>query len=333
MPWYIYAAFILIIGLFIYIDLSVLHRKATSITVKSALFWTCVWVSLSLMFNVVVYFLYHGEIIEVNTDASSGNAAWDAAVSYFTAYLVEYSLSLDNIFVIALIISTFRIPEQYQHRLLFWGIMGAVILRGIMIGIGTAMLERFEWTMYLFGGLLIFSAIKMLFSNDEEIDPEKSVLIRMVRMIYPVTNNFDGKRFFMKIDGKVHATPMLLALLLIESCDVVFAVDSIPAVFGVTKDPFIVFTSNIFAILGLRSLYFALAGMMGQFEYLKYSLIVLLLFVGIKMMLPHEYHVSNVQSLMIIGSILSLGIIASLLKPSHPESEETSDLPSESTKE
>lgn len=331
MPWYIYAAFVLVIAIFIYIDLNVLHRKATSITVKSALFWTCVWVSLSLIFNVVVYFLYQGEFITVANADPTVNAGWKAAVEYFTAYVIEYSLSLDNIFVIALIISSFRIPEQYQHRLLFWGIMGAVILRGLMIGVGAALIREFQWTMYLFGGLLILSAIKMFFSKDEEIDPDKSFLVRLVRKFYPITNTFDGKRFFTKIDGKVHATPMLLALILIEGCDVIFAVDSIPAVFGVTQDPFLVFSSNIFAILGLRSLYFALAGMMGHFEYLKYSLIVLLLFIGVKMMLSKVYHLEPVHSLMIIGGILSLGIIASLVKRKpHVPAEEISDSHSES---
>ncbi|WP_437227649.1 TerC family protein [Planctomicrobium sp. SH661] len=312
MPWFIYASFVLVIAFLIYFDLSVLHRKAKAVSVRSALFWTGVWVCLSLLFNVVIYVLYQGNFV-----AESGEAlkltGKDAALQYFTGYLIEYSLSLDNIFVIAMIISSFRVPEQYQHRLLFWGILGAALLRGLMIWIGAEMMHRFDWTIYLFGALLIFSAAKMLMSGDEEIDPDRNILVRIVRRFYPVSHEFHGKNFFANINGKVHATPMLLALILIEGCDVVFAVDSIPAVFGVTKDPFLVFTSNIFAILGLRSLYFALAGMMGQFEYLKYSLIVLLFFVGIKMLLSDVFHISNLASLAIIGTILAIGVVTSLM--------------------
>jgi len=313
MPWYIYASFVLVIAFLIYFDLSVLHRKAHAISVKSALFWTCVWVCLALLFNGLVYFLYHGDLIPESW-ISGKLSGKDAAVQFFTGYLIEYSLSLDNIFVIALIISAFRVPAEYQHRLLFWGILGAAVLRGIMIWIGAELMHRFEWTVYLFGVLLILSAVKMLFSGNEEVDPNESLLVRIFRRFYPVSSEFHGKNFFTMIDGKKHATPMLLALLLIEGSDVVFAVDSIPAVFGVTKDPFLVFTSNIFAILGLRSLYFALAGMMGHFEYLKYSLIVLLFFVGIKMLVAEWWHPSNVTSLGIIAAILSVGIIASIIK-------------------
>lgn len=313
MPWFIYAGFVVVIAFLIYLDLSVLHRKAHAVTVPSALFWTGVWVCIAMLFNVVVYFLYEGNFVHVSGVASKLTGS-EAALQYFTGYLIEYSLSLDNIFVIALIISAFRVPSEYQHRLLFWGILGAALLRGLMIWIGAELMHRFEWTIYLFGILLIISAAKMLMSNDDEVDPEQSLIVRFFRRFYPVTNEFHGQRFFTKIDGKSHATPMLLALLLIEGCDVVFAVDSIPAVFGVTKDPFLVFTSNIFAILGLRSLYFALAGMMGHFEYLKYSLIVLLFFVGFKMLLSDVYHIENLASLAIIGVILAIGIIASVVK-------------------
>lgn len=313
MPWYIYAGFVLVIAFLIYFDLSVLHRSAHAISVKSALFWTGVWVCLAMCFNVVIYFLYQGNIVPQSgvSGTLSGN---DAAIQFFTGYLIEYSLSLDNIFVIALIISSFRVPAEYQHRLLFWGILGAAVLRGIMIWIGAELMHRFEWTVYLFGALLILSAIKMLMSGDEEQHPDQSFLVRAFRRVYPVTNEFHGKNFFTMVDGKKHATPMLLALVLIEGSDVIFAVDSIPAVFGVTKDPFLVFTSNIFAILGLRSLYFALAGMMGHFEYLKYSLIVLLFFVGIKMLVAEWWHPSNYTSLGIIAAILAVGIIASMVK-------------------
>jgi len=313
MPWYIYAGFVLVIAFLIYFDLSVLHRKAHAVSVKSALFWTGVWVCLALLFNCVIYFLYQGNLVP-ESGISAKLSGKDAALQFFTGYLIEYSLSLDNIFVMALIITAFRVPSEYQHRLLFWGILGAAVLRGIMIWIGAELMHRFEWTVYLFGVLLILSAAKMLMSGDEEVNPDESFLVRTFRRFYPVTNEFHGQRFFAWIDGKKYATPMLLALVLIEGSDVVFAVDSIPAVFSVTKDPFLVFTSNIFAILGLRSLYFALAGMMDHFEYLKYSLIVLLFFVGVKMLVGHWWHPSNALSLGIIASILAVGVIASLMK-------------------
>ncbi|WP_437187008.1 TerC family protein [Planctomicrobium sp. SH668] len=315
----IYAAFVCVIAFLIYLDLNVLHRKSHAITVKSALFWTGVWVFVSLLFNVVVYFLYEGAHVTFDGKETTG---WSAATDYLTGYLIEYSLSLDNIFVIALIITAFRIPAEHQHRLLFWGILGAAVLRGLMIWGGAAMMHHFEWTIYVFGILLIATAIKMMFGGDEEIDTDNNFVVKIFRRFYPVTKEFNGRRFFLQKDGKWYATPMLVALVLIETSDVMFAVDSIPAVFAVTKDPFIVFTSNIFAILGLRSLYFALAGMMGKFEYLKYALIVLLLFVGVKMLLSQTYKMDNRVSLGIIALILTSGVVASLLfgKSGHAES-------------
>lgn len=243
---------------------------------------------------------------------------------FFTGYVLEYSLSVDNIFVIALIISAFNVPSQHQHRLLFWGVLGAALLRGVMIVIGAELIKEYNWIIYVFGGLLIASAIKLLLSSDEEIDPEHSFAIRMTRRLYPVTHEYDGKNFFTMINGRRTATPMLLALVLIESSDVMFAIDSIPAIFAVTRDPFLVFTSNIFAILGLRSLFFALAGLMDMLRYLKVSLVFVLAFVGVKMLLSHspEYKIPDKISLAIIGSVLACGVIASLVIGSKEPTEE-----------
>ncbi|HWL10111.1 MAG TPA: TerC family protein [Planctomicrobium sp.] len=313
MPWWIYAAFVVFVAAMIILDLCVLNRGDHKISVKKALGWTCFWVSLAMAFNVVVYLLYEGIILKewITTDHADGAVA---AKEFLSGYLLEYSLSVDNIFVIAMIIQAFRIPPQHQHRLLFWGIAGAAILRGIMIYAGVALVKQFTWTMYLFGALLIYSAIRMAKAGDEEFDAENSSIMKIAKRFFPVTPEFDGKKFFTIQNGKRYATPMFLAVLLIESCDVMFAIDSIPAVIAITQDPFIVFTSNIFAILGLRSLYFALAGLMADFHYLKLALVVLMVFVGIKMLLhPSGFHIPIDISLGIIGSILALGIIASLV--------------------
>jgi len=305
----IWAGFIVFILCMLALDLGVFHRTERVVTIRSALKWTTAWVSLALTFNVVVYFLYEKGHAVPGGHALSGK---DAALQFFLGYLLEYSLSVDNIFVIALIISYFRVPPELQHRLLFWGVMGAVVFRGIMIGLGALLIAKFDWIMYVFGGLLIFSAVKMLLAQEDTIHPESSPLVRLTRRIYPVSSTYDGRHFFTRVAG-VHAlTPLFLALVLIESTDVMFAIDSIPAIFGVTQDPFLVFTSNIFAILGLRSLYFALAGLMGKFRYLKVSLVFLLAYIGVKMILSHHYKIDNAVSLGIICGILSVGVLASL---------------------
>jgi tellurite resistance protein TerC len=312
MPWWIYVGFLIFVSVLITLDLCVLHRHARSISVRSALGWTCFWVSLAMAFNGFVYLLYGGSLLPPGT-LHLATSPQTAAVDFFTGYLVEYSLSIDNIFVIAMIIANFHVPGEYQHRLLFWGILGAAVLRGVMILGGAALLEQFEWLTYGFALLLIVSAAKMLVTQHDSIDPDRNLMVRWTRKFFPVTTKFDGPRFFTEIDARRHATPMFLALILIESCDVMFAIDSIPAVFAVTRDPFIVFTSNIFAILGLRSLYFALAGMMGQFRYLKMSLVFLLVFVGMKMLLVHYHPIPNLVSLAIIGGILLVGVLASVV--------------------
>jgi tellurite resistance protein TerC len=244
--------------------------------------------------------------------AQSGRAA---AIQFFTGYLIEKSLSLDNIFVIALIFSYFKVPDKYQHRVLFWGILGALIMRGAMIAAGVALITRFSWAVYVFGGFLIFTALRMLVGGDEAPDLEQNRLVRWTRKLYPVSEKLDGHSFFTRLaDGKRAITPLFLVLLLVESSDVIFAVDSIPAIFAVTVDPFLVFTSNIFAILGLRSLYFVLARLIDKFHFFKLSLVVVLAYVGFKMVVSHHLHIPSWISLIVIVGVLLLGVIASLIR-------------------
>ena len=315
MPWWIWTSFVVLVAILVILDLCVLNRKAHVVSIREALGWTAFWIALALVFNVVVYMLYSGQILPglIPTGQLSGS---EAALQFFTGYLVEKSLSLDNIFVIAMIIANFHVPADYQHRLLFWGILAAALLRGVMIIGGTMLLEQFHGLMYLFGGILIYSAIRMLVSRHDNLDLEENMLLRLTRRIYPVTTEFHGSRFFANVDGERVATPMLLALVLIESSDVMFAVDSIPAVMAITRDPFLVFTSNIFAILGLRSLYFALAGLMDRFSYLKVSLVFLLVYIGLKMIVTAWYHpvkvIPDAVSLVMIVGILAVGVIASI---------------------
>ena len=306
----IWIAFLALIAFVIALDLGVFHRKSHVISLPEAIGWTVTWIALALVFNVGVYFLYelnpHGW--DIDTQQLSGA---DAAIQFFTGYLVEKSLSIDNIFVIAMIFAHFRVPLAEQHRVLFWGILGAVVLRGLMIFGGIALINRFEWITYLFGAILIYSAAKILIIRHDTVDIANSRVIRAIRRLYPVTEQYHGSHFFTVVDGVRMATPLFVALVLVETSDVMFAVDSIPAIFAITKDPFIVFTSNIFAVLGLRSLYFVLAGLMDRFRYLKLSLVFLLGYIGVKMLLVHHYPIPNVVSLAVIAGILAIGIIAS----------------------
>jgi len=308
--WVGFLGFVLVM---VALDLGVFHRKARTPTIPAALSWTALWIVLALAFNVLVYFLYEQNWGGGSAVATAHLSGREAATQFFTGYLVEKSLSIDNIFVIAMIFAFFRVPLAEQHRVLFWGIFGAVVLRGVMIAIGAALIERFDWIVYVFGALLILSAVKMLVVRHDNIDPDRNVVVRLTRRIYPVTDRFDGSRFFTVVDGRSAATPLFLSMVLVETSDVMFAVDSIPAIFAVTRDPFLVFTSNVFAILGLRSLYFALAGFMEKFRYLKMSLVFVLAYVGIKMMLSHHYPVPNLVSLAIIGGILAVGVLASIV--------------------
>jgi len=315
---WLWIGFIALVMVFLALDLGVFNRKAHVIGIREAIRWTIVWVVAAMLFNIAVYFMYEHHLfgIGTGTDPLSGT---QAAVKFFTGYIIEKSLSLDNIFVISMVFTFFGVPAIHQHRVLFWGILGALIMRGAMIGAGATALHYFDPMIYVFGAILIFTALKMLLTKHEEVHPEKNPLVKLAKRFFPVTHEFHGEKFFVRLDGRLLLTPLFLVLLVVESMDVVFAVDSIPAIFAITKDPFIVFTSNIFAILGLRSLYFALAAMIRQFRYLKQSIVVILLYVGCKMMFSHlieEHGLSNTMtwvSLGVILGIMTVGMIASLM--------------------
>ena len=301
-----WVAFLLLVIGMLALDLGVFHKEDKIISVKEAFLWTGIWISVSLIFSIGIFFIYHYQ------DAALGA---EKVLEYLTAYVVEKSLSLDNIFVMAAIFSFFKVPKKYQHRVLFWGILGAIVLRGVFIFAGTALIVKFSWLMYVFGVLLIVSAIKMGISKeDHDEDLSKNFAVKIAKKFYRVTPTFHGHAFTVIIDGVRHITPLLLALIVIETSDVMFAVDSIPAVFSVTLDPFIVFTSNIMAILGLRSLYFALSAMLGKFVYLKYALVFILAFVGVKMIIVHYVHIPTLLSLSVILLSITISILASFLK-------------------
>lgn len=274
--------------------------------------WTLIWISMALLFNLGVYWLYDHNMIHP-AGSSHATTGKEAALLFFTGYLVEKSLSLDNVFVIALIFSYFQVPSKLQHRVLIWGFFGAIILRFVMILLGVALISHFTFMNYIFGALLIFTAVKMLVMKQDNMHLENNPVIAFVKKLIPVTHEFHGPHFFVRTNGVLTMTPLFLSLLVIETSDVLFAIDSIPAIFSITTDPFLIFTSNIFAILGLRSLYFVLATAINRFYYLRYSLVLLLAFVGVKMLLAHHYPIDTVLSLYIILGILTAGIIASLV--------------------
>jgi TerC family integral membrane protein len=311
MNWLIWLGFFAIFIGVLALDLGVLHREAKAMRVKQALGWTIVWIIVALSFAGLVYGVYEYQWFGWHAFGEDPPDGAEAAIQYVTGYLLEWSLSVDNIFVIAIIFTYMKIPPQFQYRVLYWGIIGAIVLRGAMIAAGSALIHNFDWTFYLFGAILLYSAARM-FRSDEEFDPAKSVLVRLARRVYPVTDKLDGERFFTFVDGARAATPLFVTLLLVDFADVVFAVDSIPAIFAVTQEPFIVFTSNAFAILGLRSLYFAIAGLMQMFKYIKLSLIFILGFVGVKMILHHHFEIPHVLSLGVIVGCLATGIVASI---------------------
>ena len=294
------------------LDLGVFHRRPHVVKLPEALTWTFVWISLALTFAILVYFLYAENWMGWDID-SSPLTGQEAALQFLTGYVVEKSLSVDNIFVIAMIFAYFQVPLELQHRVLFWGILGAIALRGVMIGLGVALIVRFDWILYVFGTLLIFSAARLLILRHDNLRPERNFLLRLARRIYPVTDDFVGSRFAVRRSSQLAFTPLALALLLVERSDVMFAVDSIPAIFAVTRDPFIVFTSNIFAVLGMRSLYFALAGLMHRFRFLKMSLVFILGYIGMKMILVDYYPVPIQYSLAVILALLAVGLLSSLL--------------------
>jgi tellurite resistance protein TerC len=344
---WIWLAFLAFILLLLALDLGVFHREAHVVSVREALTWTAVWMSLGLGFSAFVYFGYehHWLGLGVAPDAVDGrvNDGGSATLKYLTGYVVEKSLSVDNVFVIAMLFGFFAVPKVYQHRVLFWGILGALVLRGAMIGVGATLIARFHWLLYVFGGFLVLTAAKMLFMKEGHSDPSKNLVVRLTRRFFPVTDQFHGEHFLVRAgsaashepavagdstvddpavigtrQGRWMLTPLSLALVMVETTDLVFAVDSIPAIFAITADPFLVFTSNVFAILGLRSLYFALAGMMDKFRYLKVSLAVVLAVVGGKMLaagwLKQVLGASfNFHLLAVVLLVLAAGIVASMI--------------------
>jgi len=312
MEFWLWGGFVTFVLIMLALDLGVLNRKAHVVATREALIWAGFCVFLALLFNVFLYFAYERNWFDIATRGGtlSGKAA---ATQFFTGWLIEQSLSLDNIFVIALIFQYFAVPRIHQHRTLFWGIIGALVMRMAMILAGAALIQRFTWTIYVFGILLLYTAVKMYRSQDEAVEPNRNPLVKLARKLYPVTDEFHGEKFFVRVGGRRAITPLFLVLLVIESTDLLFAVDSIPAIFAITKDPFIVFTSNVFAILNLRSLYFVLASMLEKFKYLKPSLVFVLAYVGVKMLLSHHYPIPTEASLSVIIGILAVGIIASVI--------------------
>ncbi len=313
MPPIVWIGFLIFILAMVILTLGVFHRKPHVVKLPEALAWTGVWVALALAFNVLVYFLYAEEGLARPGLASEHLTGQQAAIQFLTGYLTEKSLSIDNIFVIAMIFAYLGVPLAQQHRLLVWGVIGAIVLRGIMIAAGSVLIHEFDWIVYVFGVLLLVSAAKMMVLRHDSIDFERNLVVRLVRRVFPVSSEYHGSSFFTRVNGVRTATPLFLGLVLVETSDVIFAVDSIPAVFAITRDPFLVWTSNVFAILGLRSLYFALAGLMERFRYVKMSLVFLLAYVGVKMLLSHHYPIPNLVSLAMISGILGVGVIASIL--------------------
>jgi len=304
--------FVVFVIIMLVLDLFVFHKKDTIIKVKEALLWSVFWIGLAVVFNFGVYFLM-GKV---------------KALEFLTGYLIEESLSVDNLFVFIMIFGFFKIEPRYQHKILFWGIIGAIIMRAVFIFAGVALIERFAWVMYIFGAFLLYTGVKMIFEKEtDDYNPNKNFFIRGFKKIFPVTEDMSKHRFFIRQNKILYATPFFIALLVIEISDLIFAVDSIPAVLSVSKDPFIVYTSNIFAILGLRSLYFALSGIMEYFHYLKYALAGILSFIGIKMCVNefmtefgYSFHISNFTSLGVIVSLLAISILLSIIMKKHAAS-------------
>jgi len=293
--WILFNAFVVAM---LVLDLGVFHRRSHTVKFREAMIWSTVWVALAVIFAVVIYF-WHGR-------ASS--------LEFVTGYVIELSLSVDNLFVFLLIFRYFQVPPGHQHKVLFWGILGALVMRAIFIAAGVGLIQRFHWIVYVFGAFLVYSGLKLLRQGEAEIHPESNPILRLFRRWVPVTKDYEGNKFFVRRTG-LFATPLLVVLLVVETTDLLFAVDSIPAVLAITRDAFIVYTSNVFAIMGLRSMYFALAGMMEMFRYLHYGLSLVLMFVGSKMLLSHYYEIPTVLALSAVASILLLSVAASLLKP------------------
>ncbi len=304
---YVWIGFIAFVVLLLAIDLGVFHRKSHEVKIKEALIWSAVWISLAFIFNYGIY-IFMGK---------------EKALEFLTGYLIEKSLSVDNLFVFIMLFTFFKVEPRYQHKVLFWGILGALIMRAIFIFAGVALISRFHWIIYIFGAFLVFTGIKMLFHKDEEVAPDKNPLVRLFKKFFPVSEKMHGGNFFVKINSKTVATPLFIVLLVVEFTDLIFAVDSIPAILAISTDSFIIFTSNVFAILGLRALYFALAGITQYFHYLKYGLSAILVFVGVKMVIVGFYKIPIVYSLLTILGILIVSIVLSVIFPQKEKTNQT----------
>ena len=308
---WVWILFIALITIFLALDLGVFHKNDHVIKTKEAGIWTAIWITVALSFSGVIYWLFSNGLVDNPTGLTPNNAV----LKYITGYLIELSLSIDNVFVIAVIFTSFKIPAMYQHRVLFWGILGAIIFRGLMILFGVALITRFEWIIYVFGVFLLFTAFKMLKGEEPHFEPKNSFVFRQLKKIYPITSKMHGHDFFIKRMGVTAATPLFVALIIIELTDVLFALDSIPAILAITADPFIVFSSNILAILGLRSMYFLISRMLEKFRYINYSLVIILAFVGLKMLFSHYIELPEWVSLTVISVALLGGMLASLMIP------------------
>ena len=313
MQTYLWVLFAVVILGLLALDLGVFHRKSHTVKMREALTWSGVWIALALIFNGFIYYT-RGPV---------------PAMEFLTGYLVEEALSVDNLFVFLMVFSFFRVPAEYQHKILFWGIIGALFMRAAFILAGITLIQQFHWVIYIFGAFLIITGIKMLTNDDDEINPERNPVLRLFRRFMPVTDNYDRDNFFVRKDGRLFATPLFVVLLMVETTDVIFAVDSIPAILGITTDPFIVYTSNVFAIMGLRSIYFALAGLMQIFHYLKYGLCAILVFVGTKMLISEIYKIPVVVALGTIIGVLLISILASVIWPRNEEIPEDAPPPGE----
>ena len=322
--WWFYAGFLVFVLFMLALDLGVFNRKAHVVSFKEASIWSVVWVTLALVFNFIFY-----RYASAKYGAEIGQ---NVALEFLTGYILEYSLSIDNIFVFVLVFGYFGIPSEYKHRVLFYGILGALVFRAIFIALGSALMQ-FHWVIYIFGAFLIITGVKMFFSQNEEIHPEKNFLIKLFQRFMPVTHEIKGKDFFITKNGIRYATPLFIALLFLEATDIIFAVDSVPAIFGVTREPLVVFTSNIFAILGLRSMYFMLSGVINKFHLLQYGLAIVLVFVGLKMVWLNDFFNGKFPitlSLGIILGVIAISIVASLIFPQKEHSNETENEENES---
>lgn len=305
MEWYWWALFFVIVAVLLAADLGLFQRKAHEVKLGEALQATALRVALAVLFGLAIYFGWIG--------GHGPEFQHKAGLEFFTGYLVELALSVDNVFVFALVFKYFQVPGQYQHRILFWGILGALVMRAVLIFAGIALLERFHWVIYIFALILIYGGIKMIRHDQEDVDPSQNPVLKLFHRLVPVTKELHGQHFFVREGGRLMATPLCVVLVAIETTDLIFAVDSIPAVLAVTRDPFIVFTSNVFAILGLRAMYFALAGILKLFRYLHYGLSAILVFIGVKMLLSSTpYHIDTIQSLIVVISLLATSVIASV---------------------